>query len=27
MATATGFSADTRPALVEFSLLEAWLGN
>ena len=27
MATATGFSADTRPALVEFSLLEAWLAS
>src|SRR5437870_7433728 len=27
MATATGFSADTRPAFVEFSLLEAWLAS
>src|SRR5258708_3647701 len=27
MATATRFLADTRPALVEFSLLESWLAS
>ena len=27
MATATCFPADTRPALVEFSLLESWLAS
>src|SRR5450755_2237230 len=27
MATATCFSADTRPAFVEFSLLESWLAS
>jgi hypothetical protein len=27
MATATCFPADTRPAFVEFSLLESWLAS
>ena len=27
MATATSFSADATPALIEFSLLESWLAS